>query len=51
MLYYVKEVDFTMSPQSQFIQTVYDNSRKKQVKRTYSEYMEERYFKTVTDKN
>ncbi len=52
MLYRVKDIDFNLNPQSQFIQTVVDNEtqKKKQVKRTYSEYLEERYYKTVTDR-
>ncbi len=51
MLYRVKDVDFNQNPESQFIHTIISNDKKKQVKRTYSEYLEERYYKTVTDKN
>lgn len=52
-MYWIKDIDFSITPESTFNQTIIDleTKRKKSIKKTYSEYLNEKYCKTISDKD
>nr|AEX87961.1 Otiwi11 [Sterkiella histriomuscorum] len=52
-IYRVQDIDFNQNPECYFVQQTMDSESKKKklIKRTYTEYLEEKYYKTVTDKD
>ncbi|CDW86755.1 macronuclear development protein 1 [Stylonychia lemnae] len=51
-VYKIKDVDFNQNPECYFVQTIVDiaNNKKKLIKKSYTQYLEEKYYKTITDK-